>query len=255
MLETATKYILDLLTENEELKKFPKEFVNESVKWVKSWFLTPEDPKTTAKLTSPSKSVEYKKDVIDDKLEELQDNPQFKKELTERMTAFEQQRAKLKNVVSDTDIDVKGSVHIGDKGSSSGDNYDEKNVVKGSTIKAGGDFRLGDDVYAGNQHVNIVHNYFSGGKGQEKTPPQYNDIKSELKTLLRKEKTDEVIDRLLDLTESNDKDLNNKVWLISARLTRINNQENKGTISSGEAGIDRNKINASLTSLIDDLAI
>ena len=48
MLETATKYVLDLITENEELKKFPKEFVNESVKWVKSWFLKPEDPKISA---------------------------------------------------------------------------------------------------------------------------------------------------------------------------------------------------------------
>ena len=253
MLETATKYMLDLLTENEELKKFPKEFVNESVKWVKSWFLKPEDPKTTAKLEDPNKSMEVKKDIIQDKLEDLKGNSQFQKELTERIAAFEQQRARLKNVVSDTDIDVKGSVHIGDKGSSSGDNYDEKNVIKGSTIKAGGDFRLGDDVIAGNHHVNIVHNYFGGGKGHEKTPSQYSDIKSELKTLLRKEKTDEVIERLLDLTESHDKDLNNTVLLLSARLNRINSQENKGIISNGEAGIERNKINAALASLIDEI--
>lgn len=146
MLESATKYILDLLTENEELKKFPKEFVNESVKWVKSWFLKPEDPKATAKLEDPNKSMEVKKDIIQDKLDDLKDNAQFQKELTERLAAFEQQRTRLKNVVSNADIDVKGSVHIGDKSSSSGDNYDEKNVVKGGTIKAGGDFRLGDDV-------------------------------------------------------------------------------------------------------------
>jgi hypothetical protein len=49
--------------------------------------------------------------------------------------------------------------------------------------------------------------------------------------------------------------LNNNVLLLSARLARINNQENKGTISSSEAGIERNKINVSLTSLIDDLTI
>lgn len=146
MLETATKYILDLLTENEELKKFPKEFVNESVKWVKSWFLKPEDPKTNAKLEDPNKSIEVKKDIIQDKLDDLKDNAQFTKELTERLAAFEQQRARLKNVATDADIDIKGSVHIGDKGSASGDNYDEKNIIKGGTIKAGGDFRLGDDV-------------------------------------------------------------------------------------------------------------
>lgn len=253
MLETAAKYILDLLTENEELKKFPKEFVNESVKWVKSWFLKPEDPKTNAKLEDPNKSMEVKKDIIQDKLDDLKDNPQFIKELTERLATFEQHNARLKNVVHDADIDVKGSVHIGDKGNSSGDNYDEKNIIKGSTIKAGGDFRLGDDVVSGNQHVNIVHNYFGGGKGGEKTPPQYSDIKSELKTLLRKEKTDDVIERLLDFTESNDKDALNTVLLLSARLNRINSQEHKGIISNGEAGIERNKINAALASLIDDL--
>ena len=159
MLETATKYVLDLLTENEELKKFPAAFVNESVKWVKSWFLTPEDPKTNAKLEDPNKSMEVKKDIIQDKLADLNENPQFVKELTEKLKGFEQQRARLKNVVADADIDIKGSVHIGDKGTSSGDNYDEKNVIKGGSIKAGGDFRLGDDVVSGNQNVHIVHNY------------------------------------------------------------------------------------------------
>jgi len=146
MLETATKYILNLLTENEELKKFPKEFINEAVIWVKSWFLIPEDPKTNAKLEDPNKSIEVKKDIIQDKLENLKDNPEFMTALAERLAAFEQQRARFKNVVSNADIDVKGNVHIGDKGSVLSDHYDEKNIIKGGTIKSGGDFRLGDDV-------------------------------------------------------------------------------------------------------------
>lgn len=146
MLATATKYILDLLTDNEELKKFPKEFIDASVTWVKSWFLIPEDPKTNAKLEDPNKPMEVKKDIIQDKLEDLKDNAQFQKELTEQLAAFEQHRIRLKNVVQDADIDVKGNVHIGDKGSASGDHYDEKNVIKGGSINAGGDFRLGDDL-------------------------------------------------------------------------------------------------------------
>lgn len=252
ILETATKYILDLLTENEELKKFPKEFVDESVKWVKSWFLKPEDPKNNAKLEDPNKSIEVKKDIIQDKLEDLQSNTQFQKELTERLAAFEQQRAKRKGVVENSDIDVKGSVHIGDKGSSSGDNYDEKNIVKGSTIKAGGDFRLGDDVISGNQNVHIVHNYFSNKK-DENTPPQYPTKKAALKALIAKEKTAEVIEELLDLTEGNDD--NNTVLLLSARLNRIQSQENKGIISNSEAGIERNKIIHALNSVIDSLEL
>jgi hypothetical protein len=149
MLATATQYILDLLTDNEELKKFPKEFIDASVTWVKSWFLIPEDPKTNAKLEDPNKPMEVKKDIIQDKLEDLKDNAQFQKELTERLAAFEQHRTRLKNVVHDADIDVKGSVHIGDKGSASGEHYDEKNVIKGGSINAGGDFRLGDDEKVG----------------------------------------------------------------------------------------------------------
>ena len=148
LLATATKYILDLLTDNEELKKFPKEFVNEAVKWVKSWFLTPEDPRTNPKLEDPNKSIEVKKDLIQDKLEDLKDNVQFQQELLQRLTAFEQQRARLKNAILDADIDVKGNVHIGDKGSASDEPYNEKNIIKGGSIKSGGDFRLGDDVDA-----------------------------------------------------------------------------------------------------------
>lgn len=146
MLETAKKYILDLLLENEELKKFPKEFTDEAVKWVKSWFLKPEDPKTTAKLEDPNKSIEVKKEIIQDILEELKDHAQFQKELAERLAALDQQKSRLKNVVSGTEIEVQGNVHIGDKGKAPEDNYDEKNVIKDSTIKAGGDFRLGDDI-------------------------------------------------------------------------------------------------------------
>ena len=143
--ETTTKYILDLLTNNEELKKFPKEFTDAAFKWAKSWFLTPEAPKTTAKLEDPNKSIEVKKDIIQDKLEELKDNAQFQQELAAQLAAFEQHRARLKNVVTNANIDVQGSVHIGDKGGVSGDLYGEKNIIKGGAIKAGGDFRLGDD--------------------------------------------------------------------------------------------------------------
>ncbi len=147
MIATATQYILDLLTENEELKKFPKEFTDEAVKWVKSWFLKPDDdPRSNAKLEDPNKPMEVKKDIIQDKLEDLKDNAQFQQELAERLAAFAQQRARIKNVVADAHIEAKGDIHIGDKGGASANDYDEKNIVKGSTIKTEGGFRLGDDA-------------------------------------------------------------------------------------------------------------
>jgi hypothetical protein len=145
LIETATTYILGLLTENEELQKFPKEFVNESVKWVKSWFLKPDDPVTSSILSHKDLPEAVKKTVLETKIKTLETDDTFMKELKERLAAFEQHKARIKNVVVDADIDVKGNVHIGDKGTSSGDSYDEKNIVKGGTIKAGGDFRLGDE--------------------------------------------------------------------------------------------------------------
>lgn len=253
LIETATKYVLNLLTENEELKKFPKEFIDASVTWVKSWFLVPDDPKTNAKLEDPNKSIEVKKDIIHDKLEELKDNPQFIQQLTERLTAFEQQKSRLKNVVGEKgEIESDGKVRLGDTGSSTDNNYDQKNILHGK-IKAKGDVRIGDDVVQGNQQVQIVHNYFGGGKGSEKTSPEQPNKKSALKALLAKEKTTDVIEELLDLTEGSDE--NNTVSLLSARLTRINSQEHKGVITNSEAGIERNKINAALMNLIDQLSL
>jgi hypothetical protein len=250
MLETATKYVLDLLTENEELKKFPKEFVNESVKWVKSWFLTPEDPKANAKLEDPNKSIEVKKDIIQDKLADLNENPQFVKELTEKLKGFEQQRARLKNVVTDADIDVKGSVHIGDKGTSSGDNYDEKNVIKGGSIKAGGDFRLGDDVVSGNQNVQIVHNYFGNHKAGGNAPPQYSSLKTHLQQLIKKEKIEEALELFMDEAEKQGLDCFDELLLLSARFNRAQKNERKGT---DNPQTERNRINDALVTLIKDL--
>ena len=151
-IEKATAYILNILTEDETVKNFPKEFVAESAKWIRSWFLK-DDPKTEAKIMDTQRTPENKKGVIEAKLEDALENPAFKTALEQQLADFEKHKNRLKNVVDKADIDVKGNVHIGDKGASSDDNYDEKNVIKGSTIKAGGDFRLGDDIVSGNIDV------------------------------------------------------------------------------------------------------
>lgn len=253
LLETALDYIFSIITENEAVKKFPEDFITASAQWIRSWFLI-DDPKTAAKLAEPTRSAESKRTLIEGKLEDLLENAVFVKELEERLVTFEQQKSRLKNVVTDADIDAQGNVHIGDKGSSSGDNYDQKNIIQGGTIKAGGDFRLGDDVVTGNQNVHVVHNYYSGGQGKGSLSSSSDaNLKSKLKALLGKEKTEEVIERLLDLSETEDKELNTRVMLLSARFNRINNQEHKNVISNTEAGIERNKINEALARLIDDV--
>lgn len=143
LIETATAYILGIITENEEVKKFPKDFVSASMKWIRSWFLE-DDPKAAAKLNDVSKSDDYKKAVIEAKLEDLEGNEVFQKELAEKLQAYAQHKITRKNVVEDADIEVEGSVWIGDEKSVSDNIFDEKNIVKGGIVKAGKDFRLGD---------------------------------------------------------------------------------------------------------------
>jgi hypothetical protein len=252
LLETALDYIVSILTENEEVKKLPKDFVTASTLWIRSWFLV-DDPKTAAKLAEPTRSAESKKTLIEGKLEDLLEQASFVKELEERLANLEQHKIRLKNVIANADIEAQGNVHIGDKGNSSGEAYHEKNIIKGGTIRAGGDFRLGDDVVSGNQNVQIVHNYSGGGKDKNPATSPTTPLQTQLKNLLRKGKIAEVIERLLDHSEPNDKELNNQVLLLSARFNRINNQEHNGVISYAEAGIERNKINAALAGLIEEM--
>jgi hypothetical protein len=250
MLETAAKYVLDLLTENEELKKFPKEFVDESVKWVKLWFLTPEDPKANAKLEDPNKAIEVKKDIIKDKLDDLKENPQFVKELTEQLNRFEKERNTRKNYLGkEGSIESDGKVVVGDTGASVNDGYTEKNIIEGK-IKAKGDVRIGDDIVSNSQ---VIHNYYGVENSSKTAPPQYNDIKSELKVLLRKGKTANTIERLLDLTENTDQDTHNTVLLLSAQLNRLDSQENRNIIGRSDAEIGRNSLNDRLMSVINGL--
>lgn len=103
-----------------------------------------DDPISEAVLAQPGNEA-LKTTIVETKLPKVLENETAKAELEKLLnTAPEDYRKKVKNLLENTNVDVKGSVVIGDTGESSGDNYDEKNVVRGSTIKAGGDFRLGD---------------------------------------------------------------------------------------------------------------
>lgn len=251
-IETATAYILGIITENEEVKKFPKEFVTESAKWIKSWFLKPEDPKTMAKLSDTTKSDDYKKAVIETKLEDLQANPVFVRELEEKIKIYEAHKRKLHNVIHDTELDVKGSFHQGDKGNTKTDDADEKNAIKRSKISVGGDFRQGDDLH---QINSIVNNHYYAGKTSaiDKINSTDSGIKIELKNLLAKGDIADVVERLLDITENTDKKSHNTILLLSAQLNRLNNKEISGIISYSEATIERNRLSNSLLSVIDGL--
>ena len=145
LFEKAVPYILGIIVNDETIKTFPKEFVAESAKWVKSWFLRPEDPKTTTRLTNPENSPDYKKPIIEDKLEYLLQNPVFTRELEEKLREYDTHKTRRKNILNGSNLDIQGNYQIGDSGTPSADAYDEKNIVNNSTIKIVGDFHLGDN--------------------------------------------------------------------------------------------------------------
>jgi hypothetical protein len=255
-LETAAEYILGILVEDDNFKKFPKEFMGESVKWVKSWFLTPEDPKTTAKLEDPKKSIEYKKDIIDDKLEELMTNTAFMQELIIKIQAYEAHKRTIMNTIDDTELDVKGSFRQGNiGGETSGESSNkatEQNTIKRSKITVGGDFRQGDDIQTGKTIIN--NNFYGGATPQgEKAPPQYNSLKSELKALVAQNKTTAVFNKLLDYLERQDEGNYNIVLLLFGQYNRLNEKENGGLVSFADANIERNRLNNGLIATIDGL--
>lgn len=152
MIETviplAKTYVFDLVFNNEEVKKFPGDFVTASMRWIRSWFLE-DDPTAMAVVESDSPTI-AKEAVLGAKLTELLKNPQFVEELQEQLADYQTHCSRIKNVADNAQIEAQGTVHIGDKGASEATQYDEKNVAKGGSIKAGQDFHLGDD-YVGKQ--------------------------------------------------------------------------------------------------------
>jgi hypothetical protein len=145
LLETATAYILGIITENEEVKKFPREFVSASMRWISSWFLE-DDPVTKSIVENAALPEAVKKPVVEAKLNVLKDNPAFMAELATQLQTYAQHQSTRKNIIEQAEIDIKGNVHIGDKDKATNENYDEKNIIKGGSLKAGGDFRLGDGI-------------------------------------------------------------------------------------------------------------
>ena len=138
-LETAGAFVLNILSKNKEAQKFEKDFVNASVKWVRSWFLKDD---ASAKYVLDADN-EVPKGFVQDKLEKLVQNPDFKKELEGWMKKSESAIIKEKNIAKNAKIKGK-NIQIGDKTPGNDSHWDRKNIVEGGSIEADGDFHLGD---------------------------------------------------------------------------------------------------------------
>ncbi len=138
ILETATAFILNILSKNKEAQKFETDFVDASVRWVRSWFL-----KGDASAKYVLDAAEVPPEFVQTKLEQLVQNPEFKIELEDRLKKSKKHSIKEKNIARDTHIKGK-NVHIGDIAPDDDDHWERKNIIEGGSVEADGDFHLGD---------------------------------------------------------------------------------------------------------------
>ncbi len=252
LIEKAKSYLLDLVLENEEVKKFPQDFITASMQWVRSWFLV-DDPVAEAVLNLPG-NAEAKTKVVEAKLPKLLENPKFVQELEGQLAQYQQQRARLKNVLGENaEVEAGGHVRIGDEGTPAPDEgYDEMNVVKGK-IKAGGNVTVGNTSYQVDGNFNVVNNYFRNPSADAPVPASaLVGLQEELRSLVAQGRTGEAVAKLADLS-GKAKVFHDSALLLSGRWEQLKRQGNMGTLSQSNANLERNQINAAVLSLIGDL--
>ena len=109
LLAKAAEYIFGIITDNEEVKKFPKDFVTASAQWMRSWLLI-DDPTVDKTVQSDNVSEKEQREIVDEKLKKLKGDGKFIGELTVRLDEYERQ----KNIVKESTFSAGGNIHVGD---------------------------------------------------------------------------------------------------------------------------------------------
>jgi len=155
-----------------------------------------------------------------------------------------------------------------------------KNVVQGSNITVGGDFRLGDDhnvthrqenkstdAVGGDKYVQsaerieINHHYYGkdemsalGTEGNfAGKSPGATDFIQKLQQLIASGRLESAIHALIDFTKTQDKDAHLEALQISARWEGLSRKLRIGTIRNEEATTERSQIVAGLLELVGRL--
>jgi hypothetical protein len=255
LFEKALDYLVGIVTENEEVKKFPKDFVTASMQWIRSWFLTDDDPVSKAILETPGNEA-AKKIVLEQKLPRLLENPDFQQQLEQHLTAYATQLANAKNMIDQSQIEVTGNIHLGDLGTPTEQADTPKNIIRSSTIKAGGDLRIGDDNIqaGGNVHIGDVH-YHNNAISAEKpsASTSHAAIIQTIRTLVAAARTNEALPKILDYLETHAPHLLDDATQLSARWETLKRKERSGIISNTEANLERNQVNNALLELATQL--
>ena len=232
IIATATAFILDTLIQSEEVKKFPKDFTDASVKWIRSWFLK-DDPKTEEKINS-DKSRDYKEAIVEGKVEELMTNPQFEQELKAILQEWQQQVATVQNTIN------------------------RQNTLENSSIQSGRDVRIGDENFQAGGSINITNNYGGPAASAEPSMAQISrptaplEVIQKLREHIAYNRVKEAIDQLL-LISTGHSDFQNLVLAQSSSFEQLRYQEMIGSISTSEANVESSKIISRILKLISEL--
>ncbi len=255
MLDAAKTLLIDLLLENDAVKNLSPDFVSASNQWLRNWLQRDSDAITRAILDSAGNEP-LKKLMVEEKLPALLQNASFSQELLQLFAQYAQQKERQKNVVENSQIDVKGNAVIGDNGPSVDDGYDQKNKVSGSTLSAGGDVRVGDQNLqaGGNIHFGDIH--YHGAPPPAASRPGgtiSSTTAQQLRDLVASGRTGDAIAQLRTHTEQNDTHLRDEVSQLSARWENLKRRERIGVINYSEATLERNQLNNALLELIGGL--
>lgn len=142
LLAAGGAFLSGILTQNESVKKFSNDFIDEVVAWVRPWFI--QDDAVAKVVMNADGEAAAKKAIIEAKLPKLLEDEQFKKELEAYMEKAKTETVRRKNVLEGSEVEAEGDVSIGDEGGQDDGSYDEKNIVSNSKIKTKGRFSLGD---------------------------------------------------------------------------------------------------------------
>lgn len=143
LISLGVGLLVNTCLKNEAVNQAVDDFVSGSVKWIRGWFAKEGQEPAINQLQASPESEEAKKEV-EVALNQMMDNDQFKMEFQKWIMESKKPNPTMKNVLDGAELDIAGSVNIGDKGDKYSDDFDQKNVVKNSKIKSGGDFNLGD---------------------------------------------------------------------------------------------------------------
>lgn len=142
LITLSIGYIVNTLAKNAEVQNAVDDFVSASAKWIRSWFSGSEDEGLVDEIEENPDSNQAR-ETLKNNLEQMTQDEEFKEKLSKWVREYEKPNPSLKNVLDNVELEIEGNISIGDK-DGKGQQFDQKNVVRKSKIKGGGDFNLGD---------------------------------------------------------------------------------------------------------------